>query len=314
VDEDAELDNVVAFMILETFHRDQECEEIVVYPPYSEETADSTYAIKKIPRGGLVTTFDSHPDAPVPPLEWVDPSPVDGWATLEVGQALRCGFGWAKRYVSSRRKMNLSPKDIQLWIRAAAFIHKHDGPEVQFPQAFHPDSRDYRPRYPESDFHQALEDISTNFPKLNDSAGILERLKWLELVDYIFNFPVFGVVAAFLPVAYGGVHLSAWTFQFPTETELLLWKIACFDIMITIPTLLTFTLIYGFTYEWVPHDWLSFCNFHIINIPLNVVAGVCLLMYALSRSYLVVESFVSLRSVPIGVYWTPPWIQMLPHI
>ncbi|KAK3936520.1 hypothetical protein QBC46DRAFT_419077 [Diplogelasinospora grovesii] len=36
--------------------------------------------------------------------------------------------------------------------------------------------------------------------------------------------------------------------------------------------------------------------------------------YMLARTYQIVESFVSLRSVPIGVFWTPSWIQMLPHI
>jgi hypothetical protein len=31
---------------------------------------------------------------------------------------------------------------------------------------------------------------------------------------------------------------SAWNFEFPTKTELLLWKIAGFDIMTTVPVLL----------------------------------------------------------------------------
>ena len=39
-----------------------------------------------------------------------------------------------------------------------------------------------------------------------------------------------------------------------------------------------------------------------------------LILYALSRIYIVVESFISLRHVPIGVYAAIPWVQDIPHI
>jgi hypothetical protein len=44
------------------------------------------------------------------------------------------------------------------------------------------------------------------------------------------------------------------------------------------------------------------------------MGAVAIVFYALARMYIVVESFVSLRRVPIGVYWTPAWIQMIPHV
>ena len=37
-------------------------------------------------------------------------------------------------------------------------------------------------------------------------------------------------------------------------------------------------------------------------------------LYIAARLYIVVESLISLRHVPIGVYWTPPWLQMIPHV
>ncbi|KAK3902098.1 hypothetical protein C8A05DRAFT_34225 [Staphylotrichum tortipilum] len=43
-------------------------------------------------------------------------------------------------------------------------------------------------------------------------------------------------------------------------------------------------------------------------------SGAIVLVFIVCRLYLVVEAFVSLRAVPIGVYWTPPWIQMIPHV
>ena len=38
-----------------------------------------------------------------------------------------------------------------------------------------------------------------------------------------------------------------------------------------------------------------------------------LVVYSCARLYIVVESFISLRKVPIGVYYTPSWLQMIPH-
>ncbi len=103
-----------------------------------------------------------------------------------------------------------------------------------------------------------------------------------------------------LPMAYGGVHLTAWNFEFPTAIESLLWKIsgiliagiysAWFIVLVIVPA----------------RGWIDRLT-HTIDRAIVLVYIVC-------RLYLVVEAFVSLRAVPIGVYWTPPWIQMIPHV
>ena len=49
--------------------------------------------------------------------------------------------------------------------------------------------------------------------------------------------PFFVVLAVALPILYGGVHLTAWNFEFPTATEHLLWKVACFFIIGTVPAI-----------------------------------------------------------------------------
>lgn len=43
------------------------------------------------------------------------------------------------------------------------------------------------------------------------------------------------------------------------------------------------------------------------NIPV-------LVMYIVARVYIVLESFLSLRSVPLGVFLSPAWLQMFPHL
>jgi hypothetical protein len=47
-------------------------------------------------------------------------------------------------------------------------------------------------------------------------------------------------------------------------------------------------------------------------IFLAVVGG--LLAYIPARIFLVVEAFISLRDMPVEVYQTPNWTQLIPHL
>ena len=120
-----------------------------------------------------------------------------------------------------------------------------------------------------------------------------------------------GLLLFLLPAIYGGIHLSAWTFEFPTLIEQKLWKIACLDLVASLPVFLVGSLARElgtngkqFTLgDMALISWLGVI-FLMINIPATIVA----------RGYLVVESFASLRRVPVGVYATVPWSDWLPHI
>ena len=143
-----------------------------------------------------------------------------------------------------------------------------------------------------------------------------------ELVDTVLDKWELALLALTLPIVYGGIHLSVWNFEFPTAAERLIWRIASIGIATTLPVLL-FTgfclalllhlrFIRGlagavtrrhYNYWWEPGD----------KIFLYVI-GVFMFWYSLARVYIVVEAFFSLRRVPIGVYWTPAWLQMIPHV
>ena len=102
-------------------------------------------------------------------------------------------------------------------------------------------------------------------------------------------------------ILYGGVHLAAWNFQFPTQLESILWKVACFVAILTpasVEIALQITGILTATKCRLP--WLAF--------------GPIVLIFLSSRMFLVVESFISLRHVPIGVYAEVPWVQSIPHV
>jgi hypothetical protein len=140
------------------------------------------------------------------------------------------------------------------------------------------------------------------------------------MADALIDRPFLVVLAVALPAVYGGVHLSAWKFEFPTPVEHLLWKIMCFIIIGAVPamvgTLLILALMFlcadgvgklmGLTSGTLTGDDLAELCYKIVGI-------IVLVAYGCARLYIVAESFLSLRKVPIGVYYTPPWLQMIPH-
>jgi len=48
-------------------------------------------------------------------------------------------------------------------------------------------------------------------------------LPWADDSTYSTGLMILGMI---LPLVYGGIHLSAWNFEFPTSVESLLWKLA----------------------------------------------------------------------------------------
>jgi len=97
--------------------------------------------------------------------------------------------------------------------------------------------------------------------------------------------------------------------------ENLLWKIASIVIVTTLPILIGLGLGLCILFE---KSWLMFGYFFQLErkskTTYTYIALLAILIYSLARAYIIVESFISLRRVPIGVYWTPAWLQMIPHV
>lgn len=167
-----------------------------------------------------------------------------------------------------------------------------------------------------------------------------------------FNWKIFLIPTInFVPAAYGAIHLSALTILFPTEIERLLWKAASciliataggtflssilwlflissnreiaiyisfliFNIRFTISSLLHGQPVPGL--EELPGIWGKLIKliYYTAAILCLVLGTVLALLYATARIYIVVESFISLRHVPIGVYQTPSLniMDYVPHL
>lgn len=110
-------------------------------------------------------------------------------------------------------------------------------------------------------------------------------------------------LAVLLSALYGGIHLSAWSWVFPTPWEGLVWKFACFLIAAVLPLYHIFNRIR-----------VKLLALHEgMETAMHVVLSLTLVIYMLARIYIIFEAFASLRHVPIGVYMAPVWVQMFPH-
>ena len=151
---------------------------------------------------------------------------------------------------------------------------------------------------------------------------------------------------------YAAVHISGWRFRFPTPTETLLWHISTLGIisamlsywiihfyaweipaairrragqsleeskklhceanMIT-PAEFCFScriqkFLGPLKNNTYPHDPTQ-------DIPLKAVIPIlgCAVVYCLSRSFVIIESFISLRALPPSAYGSVKWSSFLPH-
>jgi hypothetical protein len=130
-----------------------------------------------------------------------------------------------------------------------------------------------------------------------------------------------------LPILYGGIHLMAWNFDFPTPEEQLLWKIACIGIPLMVPGyilgmimgvslagLVWYVMVSVFGSVYVRGQDITDITGATVIRMLRRTTYVMMAIGTIPRVYIVVESFIGLRQVPIGVYWTPAWLQMIPHV
>ena len=147
-----------------------------------------------------------------------------------------------------------------------------------------------------SDFKIRTTDRADNFEDLHAS--------WPSLI-----------IQVLILMAYGGVHLTAWNSHFPTKTERWLWRSSALLLAGTTPVLvgLAIPAVAYLFIDAVSSTMGKFLRFWFYALA-SLLVPATIVAYFFARVFLVVESFVSLRSVPIGVYSAVPWSSYLPHI
>jgi hypothetical protein len=112
------------------------------------------------------------------------------------------------------------------------------------------------------------------------------------------------VLMGALSAVYGGIHAVAWDSHFPSLQEQIIWRVAvCIVIGVGVlgwPAL--FLVDWESDISWATSNWVRrFVRMWII-------------IWAFGRLYLLVEAFISVRSLPVGAYDTTKWVNFLPHI
>jgi hypothetical protein len=133
----------------------------------------------------------------------------------------------------------------------------------------------------------------------------------LESVSSMKTILLFAVLGMF----YGSVHASSWNNHFPSVVEEFMWRISVCCIMGGGFIISALWYFFDRTGPEIPSVgrllniiWLVF------GYSLFGVFSLLVIVYFVSRIYLVVEAFISVRSLPLGAYDTVSWVTFLPHI
>lgn len=109
-----------------------------------------------------------------------------------------------------------------------------------------------------------------------------------------------------LCLAFSGVHIAAWNYPFPSETEAWLWRSSA--------------IVTGIAPCWF--FWLGKIESHAFyiefkrpwqEISILLVTITVVVLYYVSRVFLIVETFASLRSAPSGIYKQLNWSSFIGH-
>jgi hypothetical protein len=110
--------------------------------------------------------------------------------------------------------------------------------------------------------------------------------------------------AAVVSMIFGTIHCLAWSFPFPSHTELILWRISSIA-MTAVPPFISLVL--------------SFPSRYIDQVPdVTVFAFILILssatLYVIARVALFVLALMALRSLPPSAFQVVRWTTFLPHI
>ncbi|KAF8175519.1 hypothetical protein K438DRAFT_1847880 [Mycena galopus ATCC 62051] len=119
------------------------------------------------------------------------------------------------------------------------------------------------------------------------------------------------VITLLVGLLFGAIHCVAWSFPFPSHTEVILWRISC-AVMIAVPV---YVSIVGLLYIEAERS-NSIVNKLLQKLGIPLVLGVIFggFLYVFARAVTLTLAFTALRSLPPTAYVTVQWTTFIPHV
>ncbi|KAI1505713.1 hypothetical protein F5X99DRAFT_428799 [Biscogniauxia marginata] len=322
------LNHIIAFMVQEQYYEFQST-QLMVYQPWTSENASRYPKVlsSKINDPGEFT-YEMTDTGQYAAVDWIDGA--WGEINLRPGQALKCGIGFVKRDMdigtekTSERAddattgadddaqgdpdpdiLKVDFIDQERWKSMIDFLELRYG-RCPHPYLFHPH---HGPRHPDGHYHDAFTADPGNMPYAESGVDM-----W-DLISHVQQHPLLLLLLLVLPAAYGGIHLAGWNFEFPSRAERVCWRASCLLIVAAFPALFGLAHACSAAEQWAVRRQLwGVIGPDFFSRSRNAMWYGTLFLYALARLFIVAEAFASLRRVPIGVFWMPPWLEMVPHL
>ena len=116
-------------------------------------------------------------------------------------------------------------------------------------------------------------------------------------------------VIPFIATVFGAIHCAAWSFSFPTKTEVKIWR--SFAVFITADQaigILLFLINLAGEHK-ISSKLVSPCRSLVTSVIVLTVP-----LYMVGRLVLLVEALLVLRDLPPGAYEIVTWTTFLPHV
>ena len=137
--------------------------------------------------------------------------------------------------------------------------------------------------------------------------GIRFQLPYLMKEPVFLNPHLIGIGGG--GAIFGGIHVAAWNFAFPTPVERLLWRVSA-TYLVAIP------MVGAIIYCFVQHVTRKSpgTSDTITDKITRPIGRVAIPLYLLARLYLLVEVFRCLAYPPPSIFQDVGWPSMIPHV
>ncbi|KZP34003.1 hypothetical protein FIBSPDRAFT_943080 [Athelia psychrophila] len=128
-----------------------------------------------------------------------------------------------------------------------------------------------------------------------------------ELSHHATRFTLYANISGLMAtVVFGALHCTAWSYNFPSFAERLMWR-ACALFITAIPVPMGAAFLVFDPSRTTARSGLS-------AYIRQLCMALCVLLYILARIFLLVLSFSTLRRLPPSAYQSVQWTKFIPHV